>query len=132
MIEVRRDPLDTCVSCYSTLFVRGISFSYDLGELGRYHRAHQKLMDRWNAILPADRFLQISYERLIENFEEEARRIIAFCGLPWNERCLEFYSVRRSIRTASHSQARKPLYSTAVGRAQHFAQHLNPLIEALR
>jgi len=132
IIHIRRDDLDTCFSNFATFFADGkVPFAYDLGELGRYYRGYLTMMDCWNTLLPPERMLEVRYEALVANFEEEARRIIAFCGLPWDPACLEFHKVRRTVRTASNAQVRQPLYSSAVGRAQHYRTHLGPLIEAL-
>jgi tetratricopeptide (TPR) repeat protein len=132
LIHVRRDPLDTCLSCYATLFLDAyVTFSYDLGELGRYYRAYARLIAHWRAILPADRFLEVDYETVVADIAGEARRIVAFCGLPWDEACLAFHAARRPVRTASAAQVRRPLYDSAIGRARHFAAHLEPLVAAL-
>lgn len=132
LIHVRRDWLDTCFSCFATLFLGSyVPFAYDLGELARYYHAYDQLMTRWRAILPADRFLEVDYEAVVANIETEARRIVAFCGLPWDDACLAFQSARRAVHTASAFQVRQPLYATAIGRAQRFSAHLEPLITAM-
>lgn len=131
LIHVRRDRLDTCFSCFATLFLGAyVPFSYDLGELARYYDGYDRLVTRWHAILPPDRFLEVSYEAVVTDIETEARRIVAFCGLPWDDACLAFQAARRPVRTASAFQVRQPLYNTAIGRAQRFAAHLEPLITA--
>jgi len=132
LIHVRRNALDTCFSCFSTLF-RGsaLPFTYDLAELGRYYRAYVRMMERWLAFVPPDRLLTISYESLVDNFEEEARRIVAFCGLPWDPACLAFHAVPRRVRTASVLQVRRPLYRDSLGRAQRFLAYLAPLTAAI-
>lgn len=131
MIHVRRNWFDTCFSCYATLFLGSyVSFSYDLAELGRYYRAYDQLMTRWRAMLPADRFLEVHYEDVVADIETQARRIVAFCGLPWDDACLAFHAARRPVRTASAFQVRQPLYDSAIGRAQRFAAHLEPLVTA--
>jgi tetratricopeptide (TPR) repeat protein len=131
MIHVRRDWLDTCFSCFATLFLGAfVPFSYDLGELARYYRAYDRLMTRWRAILPPDRFLELRYEDVVADLETQARRIVAFCGLSWDDACLAFQTAPRPVRTASAFAVRQPLYGTAVGRAQRFASHLEPLIAA--
>jgi Flp pilus assembly protein TadD len=132
LIHVRRDWLDTCFSCFATLFLGTyVPFSYDLGELARYYHAYDQLVTRWRAILPADRFLEVSYEAVVADIETEARRIVAFCGLPWDDACLAFQGARRAVHTASAFQVRQPLYTTAIGRAQRFGAHLEPLITAM-
>jgi tetratricopeptide (TPR) repeat protein len=131
MIHVRRDRLDTCFSCFATLFLGTyVPFSYDLGELARYYQAYDRLVTHWRAILPADRFLEVSYEAVVADLETEARRIVAFCGLPWDDACLAFQGARRAVRTASAFQVRQPLYDSSIGRAMRFATHLAPLITA--
>jgi tetratricopeptide (TPR) repeat protein len=132
IIHVRRDPIDTCLSCFSRLFTGLQPFAYDLGELGRYYRAYASLMAHWRAVLPAGVMLEVQYEDLVADFAPQARRIVAYCGLEWNERCLAFHETQRSVRTASAAQVRQPLYRSAVGRAQPYAAMLGPLIAALR
>jgi tetratricopeptide (TPR) repeat protein len=133
IVHIRRDDLDTCVSCFATSFAdQKVPFAYDLGELGRYYRSYLILMERWRAFVPPDRLLDVSYERLVEDFEHEARRIVAFCGLDWDPACLAFHQVRRVVRTASNLQVRQPLYRSAVGRAQPFRPYLDELIRALQ
>jgi tetratricopeptide (TPR) repeat protein len=132
LIHVRRDWLDTCCSCFATLFLGSyVPFSYDLGELARYYHAYEQLVTRWRAILPPDRFLEVSYETVVADIETETRRIVAFCGLPWDDACLAFQGARRAVHTASAFQVRQPLYNTAIGRAQRFGAHLEPLITAM-
>jgi hypothetical protein len=131
MIHVRRNWLDTCFSCYATLFLGSyVSFSYDLAELGRYYRAYDRLMTRWREILPADQFLEVTYEDVVGDIETQARRIVAFCGLPWDDACLAFQTARRPVRTASAFQVRQPIYDSSIGRAQRFGTHLEPLVTA--
>ena len=131
MIHVRRNWLDTCFSCFATLFLGNhVSFSYEMGELARYYAAYDRLMTAWRTILPAHRLLEVSYEDVVADLETQARRIVAFCGLPWDDACLAFHVARRSVRTASAFQVRQPLYDTSIGRAERFAAHLQPLIDA--
>lgn len=131
MIHVRRDRLDTCLSCYTTLFARNfVPYAYDLGDLARYYAAYERAMASWRALLPGDRFLEVDYEVLVDDFEVEARRILDFCGLPWTAATLSFHEFRRPIRTASNVQVRRPLYRSAVGRSRHFAAYLEPLLDS--
>ncbi len=131
IIHVRRDPVDTCFSCYANLFSQGIYYSYDLGELGRYYRAYEALMDHWRDVLPQGAMLEVQYEDLVANFETEARRIIAYCGLDWDARCLSFHKTERVVHTLSAAQVRLPLYQSSIGRAAPYRQWLAPLIDAL-
>jgi tetratricopeptide (TPR) repeat protein len=131
IIHCRRDPLDICLSCYSKLFNAGQLYSYDLVELGRYYRSYERLMAHWRAVLPEDRFFEIDYEGVVENLEETARRLTAFCGLDWSPRCLQFHETVRTVRTASMSQVRQPLYDSSIGRWQQFSAELAPLLQVL-
>ncbi|MEI9930376.1 MAG: sulfotransferase [Rhizomicrobium sp.] len=118
IIHVQRNPVDTCFSCFAKLFSGDIPFSYDLSELGRYYRAYESLMAHWRHALPETAMLEVRYENLVADFEKEARRIVSYCGLGWDPRCLAFHATRRAVRTASAEQVRRPLYSDAVGRAE--------------
>ncbi len=131
IIHCRRNPVDTCVSCFSKLFSAQQYHTYDLGELGRYYRRYQQLMAHWRRVLPAGRILEIQYEDVVADLEGEARRLVAHCGLVWDPRCLSFHETERPIRTASATQVRRPVYRTAIGRSRRYEKHLGPLIEAL-
>jgi tetratricopeptide (TPR) repeat protein len=131
IIHARRDPIDTCLSCFSILFVGEQPYAYDLGELGRYYRSYQALMDHWRTVLPPDILLEVRYEDVIDDLEGQARRILAHCGLSWEETCLDFQRTRRSVRTASCVQVRQPIYRDSVGRWRPYANELKPLFQAL-
>jgi tetratricopeptide (TPR) repeat protein len=131
IIHVRRDPLDTCFSCFSKLFAGAVDYSYDLGELGRYYQGYAALMAHWRDVLDPQIFLEVHYEALINDLESEARRMIAHCGLAWDARCLDFHNTRRAVRTASAAQVRRPLYQTSIGRAAAYREWLEPLAAAL-
>jgi hypothetical protein len=131
LIFVCRDPLDTCWSCYTTLFADNLPFTYDLGELGRYYRAHETLMRWWRNALPPERFLAVQYEHVVDNLKSEARRLLEFCGLSWTEDCVNFHAAGGTVRTASLGQVRRPLYRGGVGSAERFRSHLGDLIAAL-
>ncbi len=132
IINVRRDPIDNCMACFSQSFADdNQAFSYDLGELGRYYRAYAELMDHWRGVLPSDVLLDVHYEELVDDFEAQARRIVAHCGLEWDERCLAFHETERRIKTASAVQVRQPLYRSAVGRWQPYRDMLKPLLDEL-
>ena len=130
-IRVRREPLDTCLSCFSKLFVNDLPYTYDLGELGRYHAAFDRLMDHWAKVMPKGTLLEVRYEEVVADLEGQARRMLEHCGLDWDPACLDFHRTRRTIRTASVNQVRQPLYATSVGRWKPYEKHLGPLIEAL-
>ena len=88
-------------------------------------------MAHWRAVLPSGRMLEVRYEDVIADLEGQARRIIAWCGLPWDDRCLAFHAASRPVRTASATQVRQPIYTSAVGRWRVYEQHLGPLLRAL-
>jgi tetratricopeptide (TPR) repeat protein len=132
IIHCVRDPLDTCLSCFCKLFTTGHPFSYDLRELGRFHRLYQQLMAGWDRLLPAGSVLQLSYEGLVADLEGGARRLVEHCGLPWDEACLSFHTTARPVRTASLAQVRQPIYSSSVGRWRRYEKELAPLMETLR
>ncbi len=131
IIHVRRDPLDTCLSCFSKLFTRGQPFANDLGELGRYYRSYRALMAHWRRVLPAGAMLEIDYEDLVSDFQPQAARILDHCGLDWSPQCLAFDKANRPVRTASAAQVRKPIYRTSVGRGRRYGELLQPLLDAL-
>jgi hypothetical protein len=130
VIHCRRDPLDTCVSCFFQNF-RGLTFTLDLADLGNYYRDYERLMDHWRRALPLPMF-KVVYEDLVASPEDVSRRLIDFCGLPWDERCLRSHESSRPVRTVSKLQVRQPIYSSSVGRWRRYESHLGPLREALR
>lgn len=132
IIHCRRDPVDTCLSCYSKNFSGEQRFSYDLRELGRFYRAYEQLMAFWRQILPEHLFLEVHYEDVVADSEQQVRRLLAFLGLPWESACLNFHETRRAVKTASVNQVRKPIYSSSVGRWKKHAAALQPLLETLQ
>jgi tetratricopeptide (TPR) repeat protein len=131
IIHTIRDPVDTCLSCFSKLFAAGAQYSYDLRELGRYYCLYAQLMDHWRVVLPAGVMLDVSYEALVNDLEGQSRRMIEHCGLPWDERCLKFHENNRAIATPSRMNVREPIYRGSIGRWKHDAAQLRPLLEEL-
>ena len=131
IIHATRDPIDTCVSCFSVHFTKGQTHTYDLAELGRYYRHYQALTAHWHRVLPPGRILDVPYEELVGDLEAVARRIVAHCGLAWDARCLDFHRTERAIRTASATQVRQPIYQTSVGRGRRYESFLKPLLAEL-
>ena len=132
IIHVRRDPVDTCLSCYSKNFkAANLPYTYDQTELGLFYRDYEALMAHWRATLPATHFLEVEYETVVDDVEAQARRMIAFLGLPWDPACLEFHRTKRPVRTASVNQVRMPIYRASVGRWRAHAAFLGPLLKAL-
>lgn len=134
IVWVRRDPVDLCVSNYLVRFRQGHAYSYGLESLACEHRFHERLMRHWRAALPAGvcPVREQSYEALVDSPEAESRALVEFCGLEWDERCLDFHRTRRPVHTASGWQVRQPLYRRSVGRWRNYERHLGPLLDALR
>ncbi len=131
IIHTVRDPIDTCVSCYSKLFASGQHFSYDMGELGRYYNRYGELMDHWRSVLPSGAMLEVSYEDVVNDVEGQARRLIEYCGLPWDDRCVSFHKTSRLVKTASAVQVRQPLFRSSLQRWRKYEAAVGPLLEAL-
>jgi hypothetical protein len=131
IIHALRDPVDTCLSCYSKFFATGQKFTYDLAELGRYYRWYSELMAHWRAVLPPGTMLEVAYEDVVDNVERQARRMLDYCGLPWDPACLEFHQTRRPVSTASSAQVRRPVYRSSVARWRRYESHLGPLLAEL-
>jgi tetratricopeptide (TPR) repeat protein len=131
IVHTVRDPIDTCVSCFSTLFAEKQNHTYDLTELGRYYRHYQVLMAHWHRVLPTGRILDVRYEDLVVQPEVQIARMLEYCRLEWDPRCLEFYKTERSVRTASLAQVRRPLYTSSIGRWRSCRSLLDPLFKEL-
>ncbi len=131
IIHTRRNPIDTCLSCFKQNFARGQYWSYDLKELGEYYNNYLDLMAYWRAVL-GDRFIEIDYEETVGQFEDQARHLIDYVGLPWDDACLEPHKQKRAVLTASKMQVTKPVYKTSVKAWERYEKQLEPLIEELR
>ncbi len=132
IIHVRRDPMDTCFSCFENDFGHRQPFSYDLGELGRCHGAYRAIMAHWRRVLPAGRILEIDYEAIVSDPAGQVGRLLDHCGLDWDARCLNFHETRRAVFTQSQAQVRRPLYTSSVGRWRRFERQLAPLLASLQ
>lgn len=130
VIHCRRNPLDTCLSCYLQSFAHGLSFTYDLSHLGLVYRQYVRLMDHWRQVLPL-RIIDQDYEALVVDQVSQSKRLVTFCGLSWDERCLAFHRQARQVNTASFWQVRQPLYSSSVERWRSYSNHLRPLLDSL-
>ena len=130
IIDCRRDPMDSCLSCYFNDFTKGYNFSNDLGDLAAYYRDYRRLMDHWRAVLPGAIF-DMPYEDLVADQEKATRKMLDFCALDWDQRCLEHHKNERPVRTASNVQARQKIYSTSLRRWKPYEKYLGPLIEGL-
>jgi tetratricopeptide (TPR) repeat protein len=130
IIDVRRHPLGACFSAFKQHFAQGQTFSYDLTDLGRYYRDYVDLLRHFDAVLPG-RVHRVIYEDLVVNPEDEIRRLLQFCDLPFEIACLKFYETQRPVRTVSSEQVRRPLYRDALERWRHYEPWLGPLQSAL-
>lgn len=131
IVVVRRDPRDTCLSIYKNMFPGGTHrYADDLTDLGTYYRMHEALIGFWRDVWP-EAFLEISYEALTADPEPEARRLIAHCGLDWEDGCLNFHEGKRRVETLSGAQVRQPIYRSSVSAWEKYAGDLAPLFAAL-
>jgi hypothetical protein len=132
IVHVTRNPVDTCLSCFTHLFNRQLqAYTYDLAELGRYYADYARLMDHWRHVLPAESFLEVQYEDIVADQALQTRRLIEYCGLEWSDTCLHFHKTRRPVRTASLTQVRQPIYTSSVDRWRSYEKFLEPLLRAL-
>lgn len=132
IIHCTRDPMDTCFSIFKHLFEgkTPLKYAYDMTELGGFYRLYKALMDHWNRVLPGV-VHEIRYEKLVSDQEGETRRLLEFCGLPWDDACLCFFRTDRRVATASASQVRQPMYTDSVGLWRRYEPHLSPLKAAI-
>ena len=130
IIDARRHPLACCFSAFKQHFARGQSFSYDLEDVGRYYRDYVRLMAHFDTVLPG-RIHRVFYERMVADTEGEVRRLLDYCGLPFEDACLRFFENPRPVHTASSEQVRRPIYREGVDHWRRFAPWLGPLEHAL-
>jgi tetratricopeptide (TPR) repeat protein len=130
VIHCRRNPMDTCLSCYMTHFNTGHEFARNLAHLGHFYRQYERLMMHWKRTLDVA-ILDVVYEETVADPEGQSRRMVEFLELPWEEKCLRFYDTKRAVVTASVQQVRQPIYNTSVQRWKHYEKHLGPLKGAL-
>jgi tetratricopeptide (TPR) repeat protein len=130
IIDARREPLACCFSNFKQLFASGQEFTYSLEDIGRYYRSYVQLMAHWDSVLPG-RILRVQHEEVVADLEGNVRRILDFCNLGFEPQCLEFHKTRRSVRTASSEQVRRPIFKEGLDQWRHFEPWLGPLKEAL-
>jgi len=130
IIDARRHPLACCFSAFKQHFAHGQSFTYGLDNVGRYYRDYVELMRHFDSALPG-RVHRVIYEEMVANTEQEVRRLLDYCGLPFEDACLRFFENERPVRTASSEQVRQPIYKSGVDHWQHYAPWLDPLKTAL-
>jgi tetratricopeptide (TPR) repeat protein len=130
VINARRHPLDSCLGAYKQLFASGQPFTYDMTELGEYYLQYQRLMDHWHSVMPGF-VLDVHYEDVVSDLETQVRRLLDFCGLPFEEACLNFHETKRAVKTASSEQVRQPIYSSSLNRWRNYEAHLDALVHIL-
>lgn len=131
IIDARRYPLDSTLSCYRQLFAKGQTFVYDLEDIGEYFLEYQRMMDHWHEAMPG-RVLTVQYEDMVTDSEAQIRRLLDYCELPWEDACLDFHKTDRAVRTASSEQVRQPVYTSSVHFWRNYEQQLAPLIDILQ
>lgn len=130
-INARRHPLDSCLGTYKQLFAKGQPFSYDLVDVGEYYLQYERLMAHWNEALPG-KVLDVRYEAVVADLETEVRRMLAHCGLAFEDPCLRYHETDRAVKTASSEQVRQPIYRSSVNLWRNYEAHLGPLVEILQ
>jgi tetratricopeptide (TPR) repeat protein len=135
IICLRRNPLDSCLSNYRQLFATTFSYyhyAYDLLDTGRYYIAFDSLARQWAQTIPPHDYCEVHYEAVVEDTERQARRLLAFCGIPWDPSCLSFHENAAPVSTASSVQVRQPIYRSAVGRWRKYERELASLVALFR
>jgi tetratricopeptide (TPR) repeat protein len=130
IIDARRHPMAACFSGYSQLFAKGQAFTYGLNSIGRYYCDYVRVMDHWDEVLPG-KVLRVQYEDVVNDTENQVRRILDYCELPFEQACLEFYKTDRAIRTPSSEQVRQPIYKGGLDMWRNYESHLGPLKDAI-
>tara|TARA_R110002167_G_scaffold19055_7_gene70779 strand:+ start:2950 stop:4989 length:2040 start_codon:yes stop_codon:yes gene_type:complete len=130
IIDARRPPMACCFSGFKQLFAEGQDFSYNLEDIGRYYQAYLKLMNHWDNVLPGF-VLTVNHEDVVDDLEKQVRRMLDFCGLEFEQSCIDFHKTKRNIKTPSSEQVRQPIYKSATEQWRHFEQYLTPLKKVL-
>jgi hypothetical protein len=130
IIDARREPMACCFSNLKQLFAQGQEFAYSFTDIARYYRTYLDLMRHWDAVLPG-RVLRVQHEDVVDNLEAAVRRLLAYCNLPFEPACVEFYKNTRSVRTPSSEQVRRPIFRDGLDQWKSFEPWLEPLKIAL-
>jgi tetratricopeptide (TPR) repeat protein len=131
IIDARREPMACCFSNFKQLFAHGQEFTYSLSDIARYYRTYVELMQHWDDVLPPGRVLRMQHEEVVDDLEGSVRRLLEYCGLPFEPACLEFWKTERSVRTASSEQVRRPIFKEGLDQWRKFEPWLGELKEAL-
>jgi len=130
IIHCIRNPMDTCLSCYFQQFTGYHDYAYNLEDLGKHYNEYKRLMNHYRDVDKVP-FMEVQYEELVHNTEEVTRQMIEYCGLDWDERCLQYYDNDQIVRTASYDQVNKPIYTGSINKWKHYESYLKPLYDAL-
>ena len=130
IIDARRGAMGCCFSGFKQLFAEGQEFTYGLEEIGHYYTDYVALMDHWDKVLPG-KVLQVRYEAVVADLEASVRRLLDFCGLPFEEACVNFHETERAVRTASSEQVRQKIFTSGVDQWENFSSRLDPLRDIL-
>jgi tetratricopeptide (TPR) repeat protein len=130
IIDARRGAMGCCFSGFKQLFAEGQEFTYGLEEIGHYYKDYVALMDHWDTVLPG-KILRVRYEEVVADLETQVRRLLDFCGLPFEEACVNFHETERAVRTASSEQVRQPIFKSGVDQWENFSPYLDPLRKIL-
>jgi tetratricopeptide (TPR) repeat protein len=129
IIYLRRDPIDTCLSCYFQPFYATYNWTYDLTDLAHYYTEHARLVAHWRSVLPPESMLEVPYEGLVTRQEHWTRKMLEFLGLDWDERCMQFHRTQRVVTNASCWQVRQPMYRDSLHRARNYMDFIGPLAD---
>lgn len=130
IIDARRHPMACCFSGFKQLFAEGQEFSYDLTDIGQYYRDYVELMDHWDEVLPG-KVLRVHYEDVVADLEPQVRRLLDYCGLPFEQACVDYHTTERAVRTPSSEQVRQPIFKSGLEQWRNFEPYLDPLKAAL-
>ena len=131
VINARRFPLDSCLGAYKQLFAKGQNFTYDIEDLAHYYANYHRVMKHWHEVLPG-KVLDVHYEFTVTDLENQVRRILDHCGLPFEQACVDFHETKRAVKTASSEQVRQPIYTGALGKWRQYDQYLDIWKQDLR
>lgn len=131
IIHIHRDPLDCGFSCFRSPLPADLEFTCDMEDYAFYRAKYQEIMDHWSEVTP-ESFINLSYEEMVENPEKELRRVLDYCGLPWEDQLLDFHKTKRQVRTISSDQVNQPLNKKSIGKAMKYQDELQPMIDALQ
>jgi tetratricopeptide (TPR) repeat protein len=131
IIDIRRNSMAGCFSCYKQLFAEGQEFTYGLEDLASYYNDYVELMDHWNKVLPG-KILSLQYEDLVGDLENSVRKILDYCELPFEQDCVEFYKSKRAVKTPSAEQVRQPIFKEGLDYWKNYEPYLTKLSKNLK